>query len=110
VLPRRAGGAGVRESDLMRLIQVRLSEAGHRVLRNNVGMARTEDGRVIRYGLGVGSSDLIGWTRTGEFLAVEVKTPTGRVTPEQEAFLRAVSLAGGIGVVMRSVDLPLELL
>jgi hypothetical protein len=99
-----------READLMRLIQVRLSEAGHRVHRNNVGMARTEDGTTIRFGLGVGSSDLIGWTRTGKFLAVEVKTPTGRVTPEQAAFLGAVSLAGGIGVVMRSTDLPPELL
>lgn len=89
------------ESDIMRLIQISLSKRGHRVLRNNVGQCTTDDGRIIRFGLGVGSSDLIGWTRDGRFLAVEIKTQTGRTTPAQFAFLNAVNASGGIGIICR---------
>jgi hypothetical protein len=100
----------VKEADLMRLIQRNLSALGHRVFRNNVGLAYTKDGTPIRFGLGVGSADLVGWSKDGRFIAVEVKTPTGRVTPEQAAFLSAVNAAGGIGVVMRSaVEIPEQL-
>lgn len=51
-----------------------------------------------------GISDLIGWTKTGQFLAVECKTPTGRVTPEQQNFIDAVCLSGGVGLVARSAQ------
>lgn len=40
----------------------------------------------------------------GRFLAIEVKGPKGRLTKEQEAFLTEVNAAGGIGMVVRSVD------
>ncbi len=55
----------------------------------------------------MGSSDLIGCAMRGEvavFLAVEVKSPTGRATPQQTQFLEAVRQAGGIGILARSVD------
>jgi hypothetical protein len=69
----------------------------------------------VRYGLQPGSSDLIGWrtvTITPEmvgqqvavFTSIEVKTPTGRVKPEQQQWLDAVQSAGGIAGVARSVE------
>jgi hypothetical protein len=69
----------------------------------------------VRYGLQPGSSDLIGWrtvTITPEmvgqqvavFTSIEVKTPTGRVKPEQQQWLDAVQAAGGIAGVARSVE------
>lgn len=81
-------------------------EAGDLLLRN---------ARPVRSGFGVGSSDLIGWTprlitqadvgeTVAQFLACEVKTPTGEMTPEQTAFLVAVARAHGIPVEARSVD------
>lgn len=40
----------------------------------------------------------------GQFLAIEVKHPGGKVSPEQVAFLQTVVRAGGIGFVAHSVD------
>jgi penicillin-binding protein-related factor A (putative recombinase) len=51
-----------------------------------------------------GVSDIIGcWN--GRFLAIEVKTPAGRVTDDQRKFLGRIRNHGGIAfVVARSVD------
>jgi hypothetical protein len=38
------------------------------------------------------------------FTSIEVKTPTGRVSPEQRQWLEAVQAAGGIAGVARSVE------
>lgn len=92
------------ESTLMRLIQVAASNLGHRVFRNNVGVAKTLDARVINFGLCKGSSDLIGLTRDGRFLAIEVKTERGKLSQEQKAFLAMVNRMGGCGIVARSVQ------
>lgn len=91
----------MREADLMRAIQLEASRRGARLFRNNVGKFRLEGGRWFHAGLGVGSSDLIGWTADGRFLAVEVKTPTGRVTKQQLQFIDAVRNAGGVAIVAR---------
>jgi hypothetical protein len=40
----------------------------------------------------------------GRFIAIEVKRPGGRVSPEQERFLERVRAAGGIGLVAYGVD------
>lgn len=88
---------------------------GLRVFRNNVGAIKDRNNRLVRYGLVTGSADLIGWQsvviteamvgqRFARFLSVEVKTPTGRLSPEQETWQAAVQKAGGIAVVARSVD------
>lgn len=107
------------ETTIMRQIQIAVSRIGARLFRNNTGMVRQTDGRIVRFGLAVGSSDLIGFKTvdiTPEmvghtiaiFTAVEVKTPKGRITPAQQAFLVAVQSAGGIGIVARSVEEALE--
>lgn len=79
---------------------------GVAVWRNNVGQA-IERGRRVRYGLAVGSADLIACV-DGRFCAIEVKTPTGRVRPEQKRWLEAVRKIGGVAVVARSVGDALE--
>ena len=93
------------ESDLMRDIQIAVSNEGHRVFRNNIGVCQTRAGDYIRYGVcNPGGSDLIGWTKSGKFFAIEVKTGKGKLTKEQDNFLRAVNEAGGIGVCARSIE------
>ncbi len=76
-----------------------------RVWRNNVGMLKDARGIPVRYGLGVGSPDLVGLVLgSAQFLAVEIKTPTGRLSAEQDAWLSTIRRMGGIGLVMRSVE------
>lgn len=108
------------ESHLLQRIRLKASQIGWRLFRNNVGVAWAGKPCIpcmqrmvrIRYGLCVGSSDLIGWrpititqqmvgTTVAIFLAVEVKTPSGRVSDEQNAFLDAVTASGGDARVVR---------
>ena len=92
------------ERNIQALILMALSEAGCLVWRQDTGAYKDQKtGRLIRYGLCKGSSDIIGMTPSGQFLAVEVKTSKGRVRPEQEAFISAVLRAGGRAGVARSV-------
>lgn len=71
--------------------------------RNNVGVA-DQRGRRVAYGVGgPGGADLIGIFR-GRFVACEIKTPTGRHSPEQQRFARLVEDRGGTYVTLRSVE------
>ena len=86
-----------------------------RLFRNQVGsLPDPRTGRLVTFGLARGSADLIGWrtitvtqamvgTRLAVFTSIEIKTPTGRVSPQQQAWLEAVQGAGGIAIVARSV-------
>jgi len=51
-----------------------------------------------------GVSDILGILPDGRFLAIEVKRPGGKPTPQQEAFLDAVKQAGGLAFVATSTD------
>lgn len=88
----------------MRNIQLALSEAGHTVFRANVGRFRTQDGRWFDTGLPAGFSDLFGFTQSGRPFFMEIKTATGRVSPEQHQFLDAMRKRGAIAGVVRCVD------
>lgn len=111
-----------KETALQRQIMVALSEVGCTVWRSNTGQAYA--GRVVHssggivtlanaspitFGLCVGASDIIGIMPDGRFLAIEVKTPRGRTTPEQDRFLFHIQLMGGVAGVARSVDDALAL-
>lgn len=100
----------MKESDIQRLIMLALSEAGCLIWRNNTGVLKNAAGIPIKFGLCVGSSDLIGITPTGRFLAVEIKTCKGRATPEQLRFIEAVRSRGGIAGIARSPAEALALL
>ena len=86
-----------------------------RMFRNQVGsLPDPRTGRLVTFGLARGSADLIGWRtvvvtpemvgqQLAVFTSIEVKTPTGRIRPEQQYWLAAVHGAGGIAGVARSV-------
>lgn len=86
----------------MRQIRLALNETGRvRVVRNSVGF---DPQARVRYGLGVGSADLVGLLRaSGRVFAVEVKTATGRLSPDQRRWLQALRSLGGFACVARSV-------
>ena len=122
------------EANLMRSILLACSRGSTRLFRNNVAVAWTgqssrfskastvivqpgdvliRNARPLHAGFCTGSSDLLGWSQrdgVAVFTAVEVKTDTGRVTPEQAAFIETVRGAGGIAGVARSVDDARELI
>ena len=54
-------------------------------------------------GLTAGIPDIICCYK-GRFFAFEVKTETGRVTNLQKAIIERINRAGGVAVVVRSVD------
>ena len=69
-----------KETNLANSCNLVISEYGGRVRRNNVGYDREKK---MSYGLGVGSSDFIGWMPVSDravILAVEYKTPGVRTT------------------------------
>lgn len=71
--------------------------------RNNIGSAERR-GVHIKFGVGgPGGADLIGLFR-GRFVAIEIKTPTGRQFPEQVQFQALVERKGGVYAVLRSVE------
>lgn len=93
------------EADVQDAIRLAAHSLGLVLWRNNTGLA--VDGlRRIRYGLALGSSDLIGiLVPEGRFIALEVKAPNGKgPTPEQERFLALVRRSGGVAAVVRSVE------
>jgi hypothetical protein len=96
---------GTKETNIMSECMIALSADGHLIFRNNVGAyTDPKSGRLVRYGLAVGSSDLVGVCSDGTALFVEIKTPTGRVSPAQEAFIAAVRRRGGRAGVARSPE------
>ena len=54
-----------------------------------------------------GVADIIGCYK-GRMIAIELKSPTGKPTPEQERFIQNVNEAGGIAFVARSIDEVIE--
>ncbi len=85
-----------------------------RLWRNNTGALVDQQGRFVRFGLCKGSSDLIGLRsvvvtpemvgqRLAQFVALEIKTVSGTVSPEQRTFLQLVQQLGGLGAVCRSI-------
>lgn len=82
------------ESELQAAIIKAASERGHRVFANPVGFyqRRSKTGKAfgIHYGCGgTGAPDLIGWTASGEFCAVEVKLPGKKPRPHQDSWRKA---------------------
>lgn len=83
-----------RESEITRAILACLRAAGVMAWKNWSGPMTP-----IR-----GIADILGILPGGRFLAIEVKTPRGRLTEHQERFLEQVRRHGGTALVARSVD------
>ncbi len=105
------------ETHLLQQIRLALgTRSDLRLYRNNCGtLPDPRTGRPVQFGLARGSADLIGWriititpgmvgSQVAVFTSIEVKTPTGRVRPEQYAWLNTVQGAGGIAGIARSIQ------
>lgn len=92
------------ESDIQNAIRLRLSEMGYAVFRTNVGKRRGADGRWFSTGLPKGHPDLYA-VKNGKIYYIEVKTPTGKVSAEQEHFIATMrDRYGCVAGVVRSVE------
>lgn len=74
-----------------------------RLWRNNSGLYFTRTGQRVRASV-VGAPDLLGLIApSGRLLAIECKSASGRLRPEQESFGRMVLTLGGVYIVARSL-------
>lgn len=92
------------ESQLISAIRLAAPSLGCRLFRNNVGVLKRDARGAVRFGLCPGSSDLIGWTPRGRFLAVEVKRPGKKPTKQQVQFIGSVRQHGGVGFWVDSLE------
>ena len=90
-----------KETTIQNAIRAVLSDAGI-VRRNNVGTFITANGTPIVIGI-PGESDLTLFTRTGQTIFIEVKTPVGRQSKKQKHFQNVVESFGFRYMIMRSV-------
>lgn len=74
------------------------------IARLNAGIARSIDGRHVLKLAPKGSPDVIGCLATGRFLGAECKLPGEPVRSEQAARLEDIRSAGGLALVVSSVD------
>ena len=74
--------------------------------RNNTGGFSREDGHFYRFGV-VGAPDLI-LVIDGKYIGVEVKNKKGVQSPAQIVFQKALEAAGGIYLLVRSLDELIE--
>lgn len=94
------------EAALTKRIRVALAKDGRaRLVVNFVGLVvpyMQKDAQPVHAGLGKGSADLVGILKGGRAMALEVKTPTGAVRPEQVTWMQAFRAWGGFACVVRS--------
>lgn len=102
------------ETKIQNKIMMAMSKKGYLCWRNQVGLFKTMDGRTVNIGV-KGSSDLMAIKPTvitpdmvGQtlpvFVAVEVKTATGRQSEPQKKWQKAVEKLGVKYILARSED------
>lgn len=100
------------ETNIMNKIMLAMSKKGFLCWRNQVGLFKTLDGRTVNIGI-KGSSDLMAVKPTvitpemigqtlAVFVAVEVKTATGRQSEPQKKWQKAVEKLGVKYILARS--------
>ena len=105
MLSARGSNRNLAHTALVRAIRLRLGAMADLVLWPVLpGGVADASGRPIRCGP-VGMSDLIGVVAPhGRWLAIEVKTGRGVLTPDQARWQSIVRSMGGVAGVARSVD------
>ncbi|RZJ26199.1 MAG: hypothetical protein EOO54_03790 [Haliea sp.] len=113
------GAGGTSEAAVSNRLRIAVSQAGHRVFRNNVGALLDDRGVPVRYGLAndsrqmnerIKSADLIGWRRllilpqhvgqhVAQFYSLEAKEVgwTYSATKHEQAQLAWAQLVNGAG-------------
>lgn len=121
----------VSETAFGKKIQLMASSLGHRIFRCNRGIGWV--GKSIRFsevmkievqpgdvlikkarplhaGLVDGNGDYIGYSSTGKFISLEIKTDTGIISPDQITWCDAVNHSGGIAGIVRDEEQAFDLL
>jgi hypothetical protein len=91
------------ESQIQREIRLALGAIPECDFQRLSQVVAEQDGRTVRGGLCPGAADLIGCV-LGRFVALEVKTATGRLSPEQEQWHRRMRRVGAVVEVVRSKE------
>ena len=112
-----------KETILQQNIRLALgTKSNLRLFRNETGkLPDPRTGRYIQFGLAKGSSDLIGFKTVkvtpdmvgqeiAQFVSLEIKTETGKLTKMQHNWLQKVKTSGGIVGVARTVKDALKIL
>ena len=94
------------ESYIQNQIRCALSKYGV-VIRMNTGNVQTQSGTYIRCGV-KGMSDLL-FVGQGYIAWIEVKTPTGKPSPEQIKFINRMRQLGHRAGIARSVEEALDI-
>ena len=102
------------EAFVQNKIRLAIGHGKIRLFRNNTGALLDMQGRLVKFGLCKGSSDLIGFRsititpdmvgqKIAVFSAIEVKDK-GKVTVEQKNFINIINNAGGYAGVAKNVN------
>jgi hypothetical protein len=94
----------MKENELQKAILTLLSY--HQIKHWRINTTGLFDPRTqtFRPSLSKGVSDIVGILPDGRFLAIEVKTKTGKVSQEQQVFLDAIRENNGVAIVARSIE------
>ena len=102
------------EAYVQNKIRLAVGSGEVRLFRNNTGALLDMQGRLVKFGLCKGSSDLIGFRsititpdmvgqKIAVFSAIEVKDK-GKVTVDQKNFINIINNAGGYAGVAKNVN------
>ena len=102
------------EAYVQNKIRLAVGSGDVRLFRNNTGALLDLQGRLVKFGLCKGSSDLIGFRsititpdmvgqKIAVFSAIEVKDK-GKATVEQKNFINIINNAGGYAGVAKNVN------
>ena len=102
------------EAYVQNKIRLAVGSRDVRLFRNNTGALLDMQGRLVKFGLCKGSSDLIGFRsititpdmvgqKIAVFSAIEVKDK-GKATVEQKNFINIINNAGGYAGVAKNVN------
>ena len=114
----------MKETAIQNQVRLDLSDAGVLNFRNNTGALKDKKGRLVRFGLFVGSSDVIGITPVkitqdmvgqtiGVFTAIETKKPKHKTAKkrleDQANFIESVKKHGGRAGFANSSEQALDI-
>lgn len=97
----------MKETYLVRQIIDYLNLKGHLVWRNNSGkipINNANGGRRLINLAPPGSPDVVGLTKTGQFIGVECKVGSNKPTELQKSFLGQISQRRGLSIIAYSLD------
>lgn len=95
------------ESEIQKSILDYLRMRGHLVKRNQSGvMTKQYNGKTHYVRMGeAGWPDIIGWSKNGHAIGIEVKSRKGKTTPEQDQILARIgSIPNALAFVARDLQ------